>query len=737
MSTGNDQVTRLLATDLWIPFVGAGISVDSGLPLAGVFTATICERLIEAISDKDWRLARFAASLADVRMEVLLQEAHEVSQEKSPLGSRCNVFKDWLDADPNPLHYFIAERLRGSFAPRAVFTTNIDSMIEVAFGRLASPNVPDNPKALEAARCHRLQVVSSLADFDAFSFDEWRQTMSPTLFKLHGSVVGLESDSTLDTIQMSVEQLGRIGALAGKARVLESFVKDYAMAFFGYSGRDDFDLFPLLISQRDRHQWVWLEHVPADGGTARPIGNRGPVDQVEELLMPEDLGSSTSVQPRVHVRLYANTSAALRVTTEARYPVRVPASNVPWVRAIEAWLTELQAAEKRDLFLRLWMYLGGSNEEYRELLAWIESVEMLASADQHLIHRLRILKRLGCTDDMICVIQQLPYRDADYFPAVSLLAFALRDKGRYLEAFRWFKAAEQAAEQLPPTHPARLRVLREIIWGYRDLAKVLPQVQKLDDPAHGLTGALEPFWTVLQKELGVSRTDNFLQAALERATQAVDAAKTMANASHSNEIAYHLGKSLIDGAWIYKDLNDPRRGLEWLDEAQAIAERLGDVWLQARLFRDRAWFHWDLGRLTDALESSQRARWLFRGLPDRLERGATFRDVGYLLCYGGQPDEGERSFADAIDLLRRAAAPARQAPELAQTYYARGEARLMALRRYDDAVDDLLTALDIAVTNDIGGLRDQVSSRLREARKRIRYSIAEGRQKQVDEALLK
>ncbi len=166
-------------------FVGAGISVDSGLPnffkFSSDFIGSICPSSLKK-SDIDEICQR-------LRPEVLLQVVQQIHKD------RTMDFYSSLESElPNANHFFLALALK---AGHCVFTTNVDTLIEQACKKL---ELPCNPIVHENEYKHFLKKQSkgdSGIDFKS------------QLFKLHGSIesdkVGLKK---YESIRFVLDRVG-------------------------------------------------------------------------------------------------------------------------------------------------------------------------------------------------------------------------------------------------------------------------------------------------------------------------------------------------------------------------------------------------------------------------------------------------------------------------------------------------------------------------------------------------
>jgi hypothetical protein len=107
-------------------FVGAGASVESGLPNFRQFS----EHMLVSLLSLDHGVSKTDISMfvSELRPEVLLQTLHAV------FGDKIFEFYDWFDgAKPSTNHFILARILKEG---GLVLTTNIDILIETAYEQM-------------------------------------------------------------------------------------------------------------------------------------------------------------------------------------------------------------------------------------------------------------------------------------------------------------------------------------------------------------------------------------------------------------------------------------------------------------------------------------------------------------------------------------------------------------------------------------------------------------------------
>ncbi|MBU0730398.1 MAG: tetratricopeptide repeat protein [Proteobacteria bacterium] len=223
-------------------FCGAGISWNSGLPLANDLVYEILGLL--NLTSKDIELFKNAGYPFEAFMEIL--------SKNSDLSSILDVFRLGV---PNTNHRLIAKLAKLGYV-KVVFTTNFDLLIERAFQE-------------EGLREHvHYERFCEESDF------QQKATSNIRLYKIHGSV------DKSETIRTVIQQVARhtLSEKRGKAlSYLFSSGEHKRVMVLGYSCSDFFDIIPeiiriktnlkdVLFIQQDankmaRNQWTTTEHI--------------------------------------------------------------------------------------------------------------------------------------------------------------------------------------------------------------------------------------------------------------------------------------------------------------------------------------------------------------------------------------------------------------------------------------------------------------------------------------------
>ena len=216
-------------------FVGAGISVGSGLPnflkFSSDFIGRICptnltNREIDEICRR-------------LRPEVLLQTVQQVHKDRT-----LDFYNSLESNNPNPNHFFLALAMK---AGHCVFTTNVDTLIEQACQKIGTPC---NPIVHEDQYKHFLKKQSK---------GDSRIDFKSQLFKLHGSIecdkVGAKK---YESIRFVLDRVG-LGLTTKQEMILSACLQDYDFIFLGYSGNDHFSVLPVLLEVDSDQKIYWFK----------------------------------------------------------------------------------------------------------------------------------------------------------------------------------------------------------------------------------------------------------------------------------------------------------------------------------------------------------------------------------------------------------------------------------------------------------------------------------------------
>lgn len=225
------------AGDRMVFFVGAGISAPP--PSRVCDFRELNARIISTLA-RGSLPERERKDLGQVRPEIMLQIGRE------ELGEGVMQALETLEGhQPNFNHFLLAEALiRGNW----VFTTNVESLIEDAYKMMTGSKL--------ANRCYSDEHFKAFARSMSDPPDVWP---GGYMFKPHGTIEGTRGKERFDSITVALNQIGR-GLSEPKVEVLEGFLKNYDFCFMGYSCRDDFSVFPVLMGTKTAKIAIWMQH---------------------------------------------------------------------------------------------------------------------------------------------------------------------------------------------------------------------------------------------------------------------------------------------------------------------------------------------------------------------------------------------------------------------------------------------------------------------------------------------
>jgi tetratricopeptide (TPR) repeat protein len=211
-------------------FCGAGISWNSGLPLANELKQSILEKL--PIDKED---------IEEIMKAILPFEAFiEIISENTEISKIIDIFKG---GRPNTNHILIARFAKKGYL-KTIFTTNFDLLIEKA---LEKEGLKED---VDFKRYYNEEHFSEI-DFD--NLDDKIQ-----IFKIHGSADKEDSiRTTLKAVARKTLSDKRINAI----RYLFSNGKHKKVLILGYSCSDEFDITPQIQNiEKSPKEIIVVEH---------------------------------------------------------------------------------------------------------------------------------------------------------------------------------------------------------------------------------------------------------------------------------------------------------------------------------------------------------------------------------------------------------------------------------------------------------------------------------------------
>ncbi|MFH1441374.1 MAG: tetratricopeptide repeat protein [Candidatus Omnitrophota bacterium] len=226
------EISKLIRQKKIVVFYGAGISKNSGLPLANELAQLILKKLCINDTDKD-----------EILNSALPFEAFiEIISRNTDVSSILEVFEK---GEPNINHAFIAKMAKNRFI-RIIVTTNFDLLIE---------------KALEKEGLKRDKDFTVYYNENQFSKIDLADTKNKSIIilKIHGSIENKESIRvTMETIASETPS----DPMAYLIRYLFLTGKHKKVLILGYSCSDEFDITPNIqdIVENPKKEIIFVEH---------------------------------------------------------------------------------------------------------------------------------------------------------------------------------------------------------------------------------------------------------------------------------------------------------------------------------------------------------------------------------------------------------------------------------------------------------------------------------------------
>lgn len=225
----------------WSVFCGAGISKNSGLPLANELKQYILETLSLETANIDELMN------ANLPFEVFM----ETISENEDIYTLLDIFQN---GEPNTNHILIAKLAKHGYV-KTIFTTNFDLLLEAALER----------EGLKIGK--DFQVYFDERKFDEIDFEDMKDDII-TVLKIHGSICDIDSIRlTMKSIASKTLSEKRRNAI----RYLFSNGNHKKVLILGYSCSDAFDIIPQIERIDNNHNEVLLIEHTKEGEVAEDI----------------------------------------------------------------------------------------------------------------------------------------------------------------------------------------------------------------------------------------------------------------------------------------------------------------------------------------------------------------------------------------------------------------------------------------------------------------------------------
>ncbi len=239
-----DSIDNLISTEEKVVFlVGAGISID---PPADLLPATQFIRFLLELCAPDEEIENLL-SIESLRYEMIAEIIQRYIDYELD-------FMDYfgLITQPNLNHIFLANAI---IQGHSIYTTNFDYLIEYAL-----------EQTLTQEKYPQITPVITKNDYIQYQNpNEAFQNGKYPIYKLHGAKKNIITHiKTTDSLVTTMSAFGKGNKFLSlepfKKNSIMEISKDRTLIVMGYSGRDDFDIAPMLRQLFSIKKLIWIDH---------------------------------------------------------------------------------------------------------------------------------------------------------------------------------------------------------------------------------------------------------------------------------------------------------------------------------------------------------------------------------------------------------------------------------------------------------------------------------------------
>ncbi len=582
--------------------VGAGCSIDppSCLPAGrGMMESIIKFACAEAEIEK-------VLGLEDLRFETLVEIIRDLLDDDLKLIDYYEQCEQ-----PNLQHFFLAEMImKGHF----VMTTNFDFLIEHALLKAGVPK-------------RQICPVITKTDFEKFQDpNKLLQKGIKGVYKIHGSTKNIISgedtrSSLIATIQAfgtNKEGLNVFQIEPFKMPFFYNISKGRTLIIMGYSGSDDFDIVPTLISLKNLNSLIWIYHVPNIEGSEKITEFE--VDLNQDLNQISKVDQILTTFKRFHkstrvFKIDVNTKSLITKLLGKEPNIDLnPFSGNPFT-----WLKDNihlpdDLVELVQLFIPL--------KIYRDLDMYEDT--------------------LRCAHKLLAIAEKAQNQEWKLI-AINEIGLIYRTQGNYSDALKQFEIALQIAKQLNlPSKAAIINNLGDIYQSQENYSEALKRYEmalEIDEQSENFTGAafdLNNIGNIYHTQGNYSEALKYYEAALRIDEQLGDLRGKATRLNNIGEIYRLKGK--------YSE------ALKKFDEALKIADRLGALQTKVVGLNNIANIYIVKENYSEALKNFEEALEIADNLGDLNMKFLLFINIGVLYDNQGNLPEALKQYEAAFQI---------------------------------------------------------------------------------------
>ncbi|MFX0065889.1 MAG: tetratricopeptide repeat protein [Candidatus Hermodarchaeota archaeon] len=596
--------------------VGAGISIE---PPSGLMSAWQIMKAIIRFGASEEAVQKLL-DIKNLRFEFLIEQFQDSYDEELRF---LNYFEAAIQ--PNLIHHFLAQMAQ---AGQYLMTTNFDTLIECAIGL--------NQDAL--------RIVITRKDFETYSDpQEMTKTGLLPIYKLHGSLRNAKTgEDTRESIIITLDALGKhkegeiFSVETFKRSLFKRVCQGRTLVIMGYSGGDDFDIIPSLLTMQDIKRVVWISHIDREDSSIEIHQFSSKAD-----LLPDKIAALSREDKILYdIRRLKSIDVIRVVTYTASFiadvlDVSYDKSSPDFCHDAYQWLVKhfpSPSEEDKAFFTGMIFITYGF---FSDALKYLQQAYEIDKRLKNLIKMSMDLTNIGFIYNELGEHQkalehhQQAYEILEQLGDLNGMAMNLcnmglvyAELGEHQKALEHFQQAYEIQERLGNLvgMASDLGNLGNSYYTIGELQKALEHYQQaytLHERLGNLAGMAKDFCN-----LGEIYYDmNELQNALKHHQQAYEIDERLGNLVG---MARHLGNLGV----IYRDLKESQKALKHHQQAYEIDERLGNLVGMARHLGNLGIVYSDLEEYQKALEHDQQAYDLHKRLGNLDEMASTLSDLG-------------------------------------------------------------------------------------------------------------
>lgn len=591
-------------------FCGAGISRNSGLPLANELISYLLDKLFKENGNK---------YTEEIKNSNLPFEAFiETLSERITIAEILDIFKD---GKPNTNHIWIAKLSKYGYI-KTILTTNFDLLIE---------------KALEQEGLKRnkdFNVYFIEEEFSKIDFINLGDNIN--IFKIHGSIEDINSiRTTLKAVANKVLSEKRMALI----RYLFLGGKHKNIIVLGYSCSDEFDITPQIQSiEESRKEIIFVDHINSF------------TEEIEELKIKE---SKNPFKNFSGIRIKCNTDRFIEkywnsIAGVLKEEYSCINSESAWKKHIDTWSKTLEDDNMCSKYLCIGLIFdrisnfNKANEYYRKTLdiAVTTKNEKMKATSYSLIGDSYdalgdINKAFYYYKKSLCVVKKLKDKQGEIRCYIGM-GNVYHGLGDFNKSINYNEKALLVDSYTENNAAEMSKCYSNIGNAYQNLgnfSKAIENLEKALEIANLIGDKImeSKCYTNLGSVYFYSKE---FRKAIEHYDKSLKIKKLIGDIGGESQCFTGLGIA-------YRRLGEIANAIDYQKKSLLIANKVGDKVLESKCYTNLGNTYKDLGKFTDAIA--------YHNLSLKIARTIGFK-TGEAICYAnlGEAYFGLKDFKAAI-----------------------------------------------------------------------------------------